>query len=83
MTIPVCLLLEDGIGADRSQARFPRVGHGLKRLVVIGSEDDTVGSGERLAAMLRRASSRLGRGDHVQAGLSGAFGDAVAEFVDA
>ncbi len=32
------LLLEDGIGADRHRARFPRVGHGLKRLVVIGSD---------------------------------------------
>jgi hypothetical protein len=25
------LLVEDGIGADRRLARFPRVGHGLKR----------------------------------------------------
>src|SRR5260370_13562311 len=32
------LLVEDGIGAERRQARFPRVGHGLKRLVVIGSD---------------------------------------------
>src|SRR6202521_1748079 len=32
------LLIEDGIGADRQRARFPRVGHGLKRLVVIGSD---------------------------------------------
>jgi CRISPR-associated endonuclease Cas1 len=32
------LLLEDGIGAERHQARFPRVGHALKRLVVIGSD---------------------------------------------
>jgi CRISPR-associated endonuclease Cas1 len=32
------LILEDGIGADRRQARFPRVGHGLRRLVVIGSD---------------------------------------------
>src|SRR5713226_867016 len=32
------LMLEDGIGADRRHARFPRVGHGLKRLVVIGSD---------------------------------------------
>src|SRR6266699_1630209 len=32
------LLLEDGIGAERKQSRFPRVGHGLRRLVVIGSE---------------------------------------------
>jgi CRISPR-associated endonuclease Cas1 len=32
------LILEDGIGPDRRHARFPRVGHGLKRLVVIGNE---------------------------------------------
>jgi CRISPR-associated endonuclease Cas1 len=32
------LLVEDGIGAERHQARLPRVRHGLKRLVVIGSE---------------------------------------------
>src|SRR3984957_1214858 len=32
------LVLEDGIGNDRRQARFPRVGHGLRRLVVIGSD---------------------------------------------
>ena len=32
------LLIEDGIAADRRLARFPRVGHGLKRLVVVGSD---------------------------------------------
>jgi CRISPR-associated endonuclease Cas1 len=32
------LLIEDGIGSDRRAARLPRVGHGLKRLVVIGSD---------------------------------------------
>src|SRR5258707_10481100 len=32
------LLVEDGIGAERHHARFPRVGHGLKRLVVVGSD---------------------------------------------
>jgi CRISPR-associated endonuclease Cas1 len=32
------LLLDDGIGANRGHARLPRVGHGLKRLVVIGSD---------------------------------------------
>src|SRR6266436_5236509 len=32
------LVLQDGIGNDRRQARFPRVGHGLKRLIVIGSD---------------------------------------------
>ena len=32
------LLLEDGIGNERTRYRLPRVGHGLKRLVVIGSD---------------------------------------------
>jgi CRISPR/Cas system-associated endonuclease Cas1 len=32
------LLLQDGIAADRREIRLPRVGHGLKRLVVIGSD---------------------------------------------
>lgn len=32
------LVVEDGIGIDRRQARFPRVGHGLKRLIVVGSD---------------------------------------------
>jgi len=32
------LILEDGIGAERHQARFPRVGHGLRRLVVVGCD---------------------------------------------
>ena len=32
------LILEDGIGADRRYARFPRVGHGLQRLIMIGAD---------------------------------------------
>jgi len=32
------LILEDGIGTDRRYGRFARVGHGLKRLVLIGSD---------------------------------------------
>ncbi len=32
------LLIEDGIGADRRKTRLPRVGHNLKRLVVVGSD---------------------------------------------
>jgi CRISPR-associated endonuclease Cas1 len=32
------LILEDGIGAIRKRGRFARVGHGLRRLVVIGSD---------------------------------------------
>lgn len=32
------LAIEDGIGPDRRRARIPRVGHGLRRLVVIGAD---------------------------------------------
>jgi CRISPR-associated endonuclease Cas1 len=32
------LILLDGIGPERRYARLPRVGHGLRRLVVIGSD---------------------------------------------
>src|SRR5437773_10939763 len=32
------LVLHDGVGPDRRYARLPRVGDGLKRLVVIGSD---------------------------------------------
>jgi hypothetical protein len=32
------LTLKDGIGADRREARLPRIRHGLKRLVLIGSD---------------------------------------------
>jgi hypothetical protein len=31
------LTIRDGVGIDRRQARLPRVGHGLRRLVVVGS----------------------------------------------
>jgi hypothetical protein len=31
------LLVEDGIGADRRRCRLPRVGHGLKRLILVGA----------------------------------------------
>jgi CRISPR-associated endonuclease Cas1 len=32
------LILDDGIGRERRHARLPRIGHGLRRLVVIGSD---------------------------------------------
>ena len=32
------LLIDDGIASDRRRFRLPRVGHGLKRLVVIGAD---------------------------------------------
>jgi len=32
------LILRDGIGGERREARFARVGHGLRRLILIGSD---------------------------------------------
>ena len=32
------LLIEDGIGGDRRRFRLPRVGHGLKRVAMVGSD---------------------------------------------
>jgi len=32
------LFIDDGIGRERRQARLPRVGHRLKRLIVVGSD---------------------------------------------
>jgi CRISPR/Cas system-associated endonuclease Cas1 len=32
------LILKDGIGGERREARLARVGHGLRRLIVIGSD---------------------------------------------
>ncbi len=32
------LEIEDGVGLDRRKFRLPRVGHGLKRIIVIGSD---------------------------------------------
>jgi CRISPR-associated endonuclease Cas1 len=32
------LLIEDGIGAERFRYRLPRIGHGLRRLVMIGND---------------------------------------------
>jgi CRISPR-associated endonuclease Cas1 len=32
------LILRDGVGSERREARLPRVGHGLHRLVVIGAD---------------------------------------------
>src|SRR6266436_106057 len=32
------LVIQDGIGRTRYNYRLPRVGHGLKRLVVVGSD---------------------------------------------
>ena len=60
------LILEDGVGPNRRYARLPRIGHGLRRLVVIGSDGMvTLGALRWLAdqdasfAMLNRDGSVL------------------------
>lgn len=55
------LLVEDGIGVNRQRARFPRVGHGLKRLVVIGSDGMVSLSALRWLADQNAALSFLNR----------------------
>ena len=52
-------------------------------VVVMGTEDNTVGSGQRLAGLLGHATFRSIGGDHVQAGQTSAFGELVAEFLRA
>ena len=53
------LVLHDGIGGDRREARLPRVGHGLRRLVVIGSDGmvSPTGPVRPSDARLRRAQA--------------------------
>ena len=48
------LVIEDGIASDRRQARFPRIGHRLRRLVVIGS--DGMRSEPGFQALFRRVN---------------------------
>jgi CRISPR-associated endonuclease Cas1 len=61
------LLVEDGIAGNRQQARFPRVGHGLKRLVIIGSDGMVSLSALRWLADQRAAFVMLERDGSVLA----------------
>src|ERR1700740_3504508 len=55
------LILEDGIGTARRQYRLPRVDHGLKRLVVIGSDGIVSLSGLRWLADQNASFAMLDR----------------------
>lgn len=55
------LTIRDGIGTQRRFARFPRVGHGLKRLVVIGSDGNISLAALRWLADQRAAFVMLDR----------------------
>src|SRR5438132_1136468 len=61
------LILKDGISSDRCEARFARVGHGLRRLVVIGSDGMVSLSALRWLADQDAAFVMLDRGGSVLA----------------
>jgi CRISPR-associated endonuclease Cas1 len=61
------LVIEDGIGSDRHQARLPRAGHGLERLVVIGSDGNVSLSALRWLADQNAAFVMLDRDGSVLA----------------
>ncbi len=61
------LLIEDGIGEDRKHFRLPRVGHGLKRLVVIGSDGFVTLASLRWLADQKASFVMLERDGHVLA----------------
>jgi CRISPR-associated endonuclease Cas1 len=71
------LILNDGIGANRRQGRFPRVRHGLKRLVVIGSTGMVTFEALRWMAVQDVAFLLLDRGGSVLA-VSGPVGPSDA-----
>ena len=55
------LIAEDGIGPTRQRARFARVGHGLRRLVVIGADGSVSLAAMRWLADQRAAFVMLDR----------------------
>ena len=55
------LVVEDGIGSVRHRARFARVGHGLRRLVVIGADGSVSLAAMRWLADQRAAFVMLDR----------------------
>jgi CRISPR-associated endonuclease Cas1 len=61
------LLIEDGIGQARKHFRLPRVGHGLKRLVVIGSDGFVTLAALRWLADQKASFVMLERDGHVLA----------------
>lgn len=61
------LLIEDGIGQDRKRFRLSRVGHGLKRLVVIGSDGFVTLAALRWLADQKASFVMLERDGHVLA----------------
>jgi CRISPR-associated endonuclease Cas1 len=61
------LILEDGIGPVRRHGRFPRVNHGLRRLIVIGSDGAVSFSALRWLADQNAAFAMLERNGSVLA----------------
>src|SRR5436853_1822728 len=61
------LSVEDGIGPERQRYRLPRVGHGLQRLVAIGSDGEVSLAALRWLADQRAAFVMLDRDGSVLA----------------
>src|SRR5215467_9542676 len=61
------LLMEDGIGSSRRSARFARVGHGLRRVVVLGADGSVSLRALRWLADQKAAFVMLERDGHVLA----------------
>jgi CRISPR-associated endonuclease Cas1 len=61
------LVIEDGIGQDRRHFRLPRVGHGLRRVVVIGSDGFVSLAALRWLADQKASFVMLERDGHVLA----------------
>ena len=61
------LVFEDGIAADRHQTRLPRVGHGLRRLVIVGNDGMISLAALRWLADQKAAFVMLERDGHVLA----------------
>jgi CRISPR-associated endonuclease Cas1 len=61
------LILEDGIADERREARLPRVGHGLERLIVIGNDGMVSLAALRWLADQNAAFIMLERDGHVLA----------------
>jgi CRISPR-associated endonuclease Cas1 len=61
------LILEDGIGPDRRRGKLPRIGHGLRRLVVIGADGMVSLAALRWLADQKASFAMLDRGGSVLA----------------
>ena len=68
------LLAHDGIADERRTIRLPRVGHGLRRLVIIGSDGFITLEAVRWFQGVSTPNPNLGLADRVRCGPSNRLG---------